>query len=267
VEVKPVGESFTGQVSAISEWVENGSDVFLPLDSITNGECHWRARTENTLYEVSDWVSFGDNSEDEPDFICAISTILSCSSVEDTNLQKDSAFSVQISIQNITDLYVYEFKLSFDPAVIEYTDCSWGPFFMDTTYYLIMKEGYASKDDGILWFAISRTYPAESVSGSGVLLTLNFKALVDEGESKLNLWDTKFGDSMAKPIIHAVEDGFFSNLEQKEEASTQVMQTMTVSEPEPLDLPGSEEPSKCGLIGIELIMILGLICVIRKISK
>lgn len=73
VEAKPLNTSFTNTESACSPATSySGSPVTasVTLFGLSDNEAyHWQARTKDGFGAYSGWVSFGDNNEDEADFI------------------------------------------------------------------------------------------------------------------------------------------------------------------------------------------------------
>jgi Bacterial Ig-like domain/Fibronectin type III domain len=71
VEIEQLGTDFNGTVTATgAAVVYSGAPVtgIITLDGIAEGAYHWQARVNDGAGNVSDWVSFGGNSESAMDF-------------------------------------------------------------------------------------------------------------------------------------------------------------------------------------------------------
>ena len=70
VEVQPVGTAFTDNPNCISgSEVSSGEIAFATCTVLNNNQYHWQSRTKDSSGGYSDWVSVGENSEIDADFI------------------------------------------------------------------------------------------------------------------------------------------------------------------------------------------------------
>ncbi len=68
-EVKPVGTNFNGSVTATGDSVLNGSPAYvLQTSLLDNTGYHWRVRAVDQTGRAGNWLTFGGNQEDAPDF-------------------------------------------------------------------------------------------------------------------------------------------------------------------------------------------------------
>jgi hypothetical protein len=130
--------------------------------------------------------------------------------------QVGATFTVNITISDVSNLYFWEFHMSFDKTVLNVTSATEGPFLsdVDSTSWNLMppyinNTAGTVKASNLLWY-----YPPEGASGNGTLCTITFQ-VKDMGKTTLHFYYTILatfdGDSLL-PIEHTAEDGFFSNL-------------------------------------------------------
>ena len=131
-------------------------------------------------------------------------------SIIDETKVAGTTFTININVTDVTDLYTFDFRLTYSTAVLTATEVTMGSFFPPDSM-----EWRKEIDDtvGYVRYLVSMplgTPPGQGVSGNGTLAIINFT--VDSyGGSALDLCDTKLSDSYAEPILHEVYDGYFSN--------------------------------------------------------
>lgn len=115
----------------------------------------------------------------------------------------NETWMVNVNVFNVTDLYGFDFKLGYDTTFLNATEVVLGSF-LNPPYSIIIQE----IDDtlGMVWFAATSISPAEPVNGSGTLATINF-TVIAEGDTVLNLYDTKLDNFYGNPISHDLMDG------------------------------------------------------------
>jgi len=123
-------------------------------------------------------------------------------------------FDVNITIANVTDLYGWEFNVTFDPSVLNCTGIVEGPFLKQagTTWPLPPK---IDNDAGFV-FAGSSLFPppANGASGNGTLATITFNVTAN-GASAFHFSKTKLNGwvgGLPVPISHTAVGSFFSNI-------------------------------------------------------
>ncbi|NVM22910.1 MAG: hypothetical protein HWN68_14145 [Desulfobacterales bacterium] len=127
------------------------------------------------------------------------------------------AFAVDITVADITSdesLYGWEFRMSFDPNILNATSVVEGPFLKtvgDTSWGMMAPKidnyrGWVNASDA-LW-----TYPPQGATSSGVLCNITFQVKA-EGKTSLNFNRTELftydGDWIV-PMDHGAVDGFFA---------------------------------------------------------
>ena len=116
-----------------------------------------------------------------------------------------SSFLIDINVENVTDLYGFEFKLSYDTTILDATNITEGPFLKSGGPTFIAKMEI-NETTGTIWVAITLYEVEKGVDGSGTLVTITFEATA-LGDSPLHLYDTILGDSYGNPIPHSTKDG------------------------------------------------------------
>ncbi len=109
-----------------------------------------------------------------------------------------SFFDVFVDISNVTDLYAFQFDVSFDPTIISVVDVTEGAFLPNggSTFFI---PGLIDNTAGTISFTADALIGAISgTSGSGTLAALNFQGLA-LGTSPVNLsnvivLDSNFSD-------------------------------------------------------------------------
>jgi hypothetical protein len=118
-------------------------------------------------------------------------------------------FTVDVNVVNATDVYAFEFKVGYDPAIIEALEVLEGSFLSDLGATSILGTEI-NNTAGYLWLSVTLTSPPPA-SGNGTLATITFHVL-DYGASLLTLYDTSLTDSASQPLTHTTKNGFFSNV-------------------------------------------------------
>jgi len=135
-------------------------------------------------------------------------------SIEDKKLKKGDTFTVNVNVDEVTDLKGYEFRLSYDPEMLDATDITSSDLLSPSLY--CVKRNIDGLE-GVIWVACMLPLGTEDgVSGSGTLETITFE-VKNKGESNIDLYRTVLGDSAGISIFHDVEDGYFQNRPVKEQ--------------------------------------------------
>lgn len=116
------------------------------------------------------------------------------------------SFTVNISIQDVVDLFSYEAKVGFDKAVLEPIAIEEGPFIknqtsspMGTFFLPIVEQDFVHVACVTLG-----NYPG--VSGNGTLFSVTFN-VIEYGISDLHIYDSVLLDSNVMKISHNTIDG------------------------------------------------------------
>jgi len=125
------------------------------------------------------------------------------------------AFTINITVSDVFDLYGWEFNVSFDPAVLDCTGVEEGPFLKQAgstwllPYIIDNTAGLVFLGDSL--FPI----PPNGASGNGTLAKITFNVTA-EGESDLHFFESKLlrwdhVEMIPLLIPHTVEDGYFDS--------------------------------------------------------
>lgn len=123
-------------------------------------------------------------------------------------------FSVDIKIDNVKHLYNYEFRLQWEPAVLDVTSVTEGPFLnADDTYstFFVKKENFPSIGHLYVVCTLMGEPRTATASGSGTLATVKF-LVKEEGNSSLHLYEPLLEDYDGNKMPHTTEDGYFQSL-------------------------------------------------------
>lgn len=128
----------------------------------------------------------------------------------------DESFIVNITVSDVSDLYGWQFNLTFDPTIVNVVNVTEGPFLKqagstwmpDVTIHNFV--GWVFSGDSLFPF------PEEGATGSGVLASVLFNVTA-EGESDLNLSETvltTYEPTEPEPIAlidHTSVNGLFAS--------------------------------------------------------
>jgi len=122
-------------------------------------------------------------------------------------------FTVNVKIANVEDLWDYEFRLGWDPALLDVTGVTEGPFLKaEGTYktFFVKKEDFPSVGHLYVVCTLMGEPVLAAASGSGTLAIVEFRVL-DAGNCTLDLYGTLFEKPPPeqRKIEHTTEEGFF----------------------------------------------------------
>lgn len=129
-------------------------------------------------------------------------------------------FSVDVFVTDVAGLFGFEFKLAYDPTILEVTGITLGSFFEEPIGEqpngpVIEWYKEANNDLGYASYAVSfgvlSTYLDTGISGSGILATVSFN-VTGTGGTLLDLIGTILADPWGNSMDHEVLPGLFNNL-------------------------------------------------------
>lgn len=133
-----------------------------------------------------------------------------------TSVTVGDVFSVDVRIEDVADLYAFQFDLAFDPAILQVEALAEGTFLADWGNGLAPPAGTfwdpgvvdnvagsVSLVSNLLLGAIA---PGDGATGSGVLVSIQFKALAG-GTGALTLLNEFLVDSILDPIGAQLQGG------------------------------------------------------------
>jgi len=120
--------------------------------------------------------------------------------------------TVDIRIEDVTDLYGIDVRLSFDPALLEAQDADGDPAngvqiqggSFPAPNFRVKNE--ADNGAGTVWYAVSQMSPTEPISGTGVVASVTFQGLT-AGISPVEFTYQKMVKRNGDPIPATTEDG------------------------------------------------------------
>jgi hypothetical protein len=119
-------------------------------------------------------------------------------------------FTIDIAVEDVENLYGYEFKLGYDGTVLT----CFGLLVNSPQNETHFTTSFTANDTaGEVWVKTQYYPPAVPITTypNTTLITLFFR--VDRvGESQLHLFDTQITDPDAQPIVHETTDGYFATL-------------------------------------------------------
>jgi len=133
-----------------------------------------------------------------------------------TKVEKDTAFTVNITANNIIDLYGWEFRLFFERTMINFTSSEYSSFLSSagTTFEVNKTDTTFNATHGHVWLAQSLLGAPSGVNGSGILASITFTP-TKLGDSLLSFDISKLSDSTANPITHDTFGGNITCVETK----------------------------------------------------
>jgi hypothetical protein len=143
-------------------------------------------------------------------------------------------FDIPVSVSNVSDLYAFQFDLSFDPTILELLNISEGSFLptAGTTFFI---PGTIDNTAGTATATADTLIGAiPGATGSGDLADFEFEALA-LGTTALTLANVSLLDSSLNPIAFSTTNG-------------QVMVSSTV--PEPSSMPVLGAMLACTLLAV-----------------
>lgn len=112
---------------------------------------------------------------------------------------------LDIRLADVTDLYAYQFSLSFDPGVLQASSTALGDIFSGNT--TVGSSGDIDNTTGVISFmSDSLIGSIPGVSGGGSLGTITFQA-VGSGSAALAFSDVSLLDTSINPIATTVDAG------------------------------------------------------------
>jgi len=128
--------------------------------------------------------------------------------VPDTGL----TFTLNITVQDVHDLYGWEFKLYYPNDILNGASVTEGPFLKTggvSTAFLIREfvDSYNATHGRVRAVCLRFDPTAPGVDGNGVLATITFTSTAINGPEVLHLDDVKLSDSEANMIPYTTVDG------------------------------------------------------------
>jgi len=118
-------------------------------------------------------------------------------------------FEINITIAEVEDLFGYEFKLGYNPALIVALQVTMHDILGEVHY---VPSFSVDNIGGIIHVSVAYYDPADPISTITPITAVTLKFRVrGRGITPLDLYDTSLTDHAGSPITHEARDGFFSN--------------------------------------------------------
>ena len=186
----------------------NGTLVHITFHVESLGFC------DLTLFETSLTDDFGDpiphsTSDGYFNNVMLAKIAVQPPEIRDPSLLPPQTFEINITIAEVQDLYGYEFKLGYNPAII---------VALQVTIHDMFGEAYYTPSfsvdnlNGIVWINVTYFEPANPIStiAPETAVTIRFRVR-GIGITPLDLYDTSLTDSSGQPIAHEAQDGLFAS--------------------------------------------------------
>jgi len=126
-----------------------------------------------------------------------------------TSVNNGNTVNLNITISNVVDLFAFQFDVSYNNVVLDYQGITLGNFLGEPydgltgeALWIPMKESPGKIED----IGCVRFVTPEGVDGSGVLITITFKA-IGLGHSNINLEEVQLIDSNSNEIEATISHG------------------------------------------------------------
>ena len=122
------------------------------------------------------------------------------------NVNVGDSFSVNVMLDDVSNLGSYEFTLQFDPSLAAFGSVANGTFLGSSGRTVYCPSPIVDAANGTVRFGCATSGTQVGPTGSGKLATFTFKALA-EGESSLDLATVSLSDPLSNDIPAATEGG------------------------------------------------------------
>lgn len=118
------------------------------------------------------------------------------------------SFTVNVSVNNVTNLYSYDFELYYNSTVINGTQIIQGSFLGSGAFFHVVNfTDHYTPTQGFASVFCALVTNVSGVTGSGVLATIKFKSLALANSTILHLTDVELLDPHLNLIPHGNVDG------------------------------------------------------------
>jgi hypothetical protein len=125
-----------------------------------------------------------------------------------------TTFTVDVKVEDVANLFAWEFSMKFNQSILECLSVVEGPFLKQygtRCVGVIVDKTYIDNRLGTILSGCSLSKPDVKVDGSGTFATITFR-VKGVGKSTLDLHDTMLIDTNVEDISHEVNDGTFDNI-------------------------------------------------------
>ena len=126
--------------------------------------------------------------------------------IVDPNLRPPTIISINVTVDDVTDLYDYEFKLGYNTEMLTCIGAVINRVQNQTNFSPII---LIDDPSGYLWVNVTYYPPATPITTTEPLALVTVYFQIDGlGSSILDLYDTELSDSNRQQIPHETQDGF-----------------------------------------------------------
>jgi len=132
-----------------------------------------------------------------------------------TGLDPSQTFTIEVKVANITNFYGVDIQFRWDPSILEYV--SHTAKIPVETYPdgILHQPGITIMDTadptaGTYALAYACMDPAPAFNGTGTAFNMTF-TVIDIGQCLLEIYGSQLSDKGGNPIVHDVQNGYFSN--------------------------------------------------------
>lgn len=129
-----------------------------------------------------------------------------------TTTEPGESFEIDITVSDVSDLYGWQFNLTFDPTILSAVNVTEGPFLKQAGGTWLLGPDINNFAGFVLCGASLFPYPDEGATGSGVLATVTFNVTA-EGWDDLHFSEMVLNtveEDLPVPIDHTTVDGIFA---------------------------------------------------------
>ena len=132
-----------------------------------------------------------------------------------TGLVPSQTFTIEVKVANITDFYGIDIQFKWDPTILEYTDHTAKIPVETYPDGILHQPGITIMDTadptaGTYALAYACMDPAPAFDGTGIAFEMTF-TVIDTGQCLLEIYGSQLSDKGGNPILHDVQNGYFSN--------------------------------------------------------
>jgi len=128
----------------------------------------------------------------------------------DPSLTPPATFNVNVTIDDVENMYGYSFNMSYDPSILTCLSARINTVFNETNF---TPKIFIDDEYGFVWVKVTYKLPANPITSYEPLVLVTITFQVDSlGATDLDLHDTHIIDENGQEIYHETYDGYFCTL-------------------------------------------------------
>ncbi|CAN2041724.1 hypothetical protein GMMP15_570001 [Candidatus Magnetomoraceae bacterium gMMP-15] len=120
--------------------------------------------------------------------------------------KKQTSFTTQIEIADVTNLGAFGFEVHFDPSLVCAQSVELSDFLSSTGRSVLPVQNNINCTTGVINYAIATFGTNDGPNGSDVLLTINWLSLNNYGSSDIQLENVQLTDINGNDILHTIQN-------------------------------------------------------------